>query len=969
MRRERQTYPTELILWILSFCFATSAALLFQKFLLPLVPSLHGGQGMLDGDSIYHHEIAMRLAERIRLYGWSEWTLFPAAGAAGNVAVLATLYVIFGNDPSLMIPINAAVHAFGGVLIYLIARELAPGETGRTAGLVAAVLFIGFPSALNWYGQVHKDGYSIAGFLLVIWAWIWARRQAISLRTAAVQIGCTLGSISLVSFVRPYNLIPLFAALIVPFLIVVFQDGRDLRRRFGHLSLYIVSLAMFATAGVWAAKSGTHETYTLATTSSILETLKKQEHKCDPLALSTPCQRALDWRWKNSAWLPKSAEGVIEVAARTRIGLIASGGIFNSGSMIDTDEAPDNILAVVAYAPRAIQIALFAPFPDRWFEKISIVRLVSIAEMLIWYVVAPGVVLALIYHLSSIMLMVMSFSLFFLYLYGFTIANIGTLYRVRYPFLFLFILIGVIGWTEYFKRRRRNVHVPGAPATAPSTISAVPAAEPAPPSRAGLLGAGAIVALFTGLGYFGLFLRDIVIARWFGVGAELDLFYLVTAIPMFLVAVLSMPLGTTLIPQFLNTLKQQSTARAQMLVSKVTLVYAVGALVAAAVLFAAAAPLLRALVGANLTAEKMQLAQTLLNWMLPIMLLSGIVIMNNALLNAMGRFTVPSAAQIVVPVASILALVIFGEKFGVVSVIAGLLGGQILNWWLVARALRKDGYAVRPAWPGDGVPLRGLLTQYLPLVATALLVNLTVPVNIGMASSLAEGSAAAFGLGSKMVMFITGLISAGVATVILPRFSSFMARNHFLGMRNELSFFLLLGVLLTVPVSIVLFAGAEFIVSIAFEGGAFTAADVKQVTRVMSYGIIQLPFYTLNLLMLNSAIATGHSWRVLIASAFALVVNIALNLVFMPHSGVAGIALAATISVALSALLMMLLFNRIGQIAWIDLIVIGLGLMLYTTLIISLQYHSYAGVAVTLIALLFLSYGQWNMLTRRHAAT
>jgi len=49
--------------------------------------------------------------------------------------------------------------------------------------------------------------------------------------------------------------------------------------------------------------------------------------------------------------------------------------------------------------------------------------------------------------------------------------------------------------------------------------------------------------------------------------------------------------------------------------------------------------------------------------------------------------------------------------------------------------------------------------------------------------------------------------------------------------------------------------------------------------------------------------------------------------------------------------------------------VIGLGLMLYSTLIISLQYHSYAGVAVTLIALLFLSYGQWNMLTRRHAET
>lgn len=55
-----------LMLWVLFFCFATSAALLFQKALLPRLPALHAGSGLLDGDSIYFHNVAVELAARIR---------------------------------------------------------------------------------------------------------------------------------------------------------------------------------------------------------------------------------------------------------------------------------------------------------------------------------------------------------------------------------------------------------------------------------------------------------------------------------------------------------------------------------------------------------------------------------------------------------------------------------------------------------------------------------------------------------------------------------------------------------------------------------------------------------------------------------------------------------------------------------------------------------------------------------------
>ena len=60
-------------------------------------------------DAVYFDSVTRELAEHIRLHGWGSWQIYPANGARGNVAVLGALYALFGKDPTLMVPINAAV--------------------------------------------------------------------------------------------------------------------------------------------------------------------------------------------------------------------------------------------------------------------------------------------------------------------------------------------------------------------------------------------------------------------------------------------------------------------------------------------------------------------------------------------------------------------------------------------------------------------------------------------------------------------------------------------------------------------------------------------------------------------------------------------------------------------------------------------------------------------------------------------
>ena len=100
-------------LFLFAFCFVTTVALLFTKFLLPMLPALHGGSGLLKNDAVFFQQSAVFLADSIVNHGWLSWSMWSTElNTAGNVGILSALYALFSShDPALIIPINAFFHA------------------------------------------------------------------------------------------------------------------------------------------------------------------------------------------------------------------------------------------------------------------------------------------------------------------------------------------------------------------------------------------------------------------------------------------------------------------------------------------------------------------------------------------------------------------------------------------------------------------------------------------------------------------------------------------------------------------------------------------------------------------------------------------------------------------------------------------------------------------------------------------
>ena len=175
---------------------------------------------------------------------------------------------------------------------------------------------------------------------------------------------------------------------------------------------------------------------------------------------------------------------------------------------------------------------------------------------------------------------------------------------------------------------------------------------------------GIIASSLTIFGFVGFFLRDLMMARWFGIGNDLDLFFVGMMIPMFLVAIFSIPLGSAFIPVFLNIKENKNLSKDQVFVSHLSFLFTCFLGFVCVILFLVSSHLMP-LLGWNFSPQKLQNARTILILFLPVLFLSGLMLIANSLLNALGKFLLPVFFQLIVPVSAIGAIIMGGRFWGV----------------------------------------------------------------------------------------------------------------------------------------------------------------------------------------------------------------------------------------------------------------------------------------------------------------
>jgi len=426
-------------LWFAFFAYTVLVAMAVQLVILPhIFPAWHAGNGLLiGGDWLRFHQLAVETEQKIIEQGWSYWELRPEGQAPAGIA--AAVYTLTVPQPWTVTPINAALHATAGLVLLGIIQLFIPCWK---RAVFFVLPFLLYPSAMTWYTQNHKDGFFIAGSFLFVYALIllsrletWQRGWRLPLMAGFLFLsGCIL-----VWIVRPYGaqMLQLFGLFICLLLAVVFLN-RGIRGVLPWRQV-IAAILLFCIvlAGITPLTRG-------------------------GVQVEAPPPEVF---WEKTSWLPSLVEYQLYTLSRVREGFRLS--YPDAGSNIDVDISFHGAKEIIRYLPRAAQIVLLAPFPNQWFnqgtlEPNTMMRRVSAIEMTGVYFSLAFLPFTLWYWRRRVEIWIaLIFGMGMMIIYGLTISNIGTLYRMRYGYIMMMVALGLAGLSEVRKNylgRRQNTH-------------------------------------------------------------------------------------------------------------------------------------------------------------------------------------------------------------------------------------------------------------------------------------------------------------------------------------------------------------------------------------------------------------------------------------------------------------------------------------------------------------------------------
>jgi putative peptidoglycan lipid II flippase len=130
-------------------------------------------------------------------------------------------------------------------------------------------------------------------------------------------------------------------------------------------------------------------------------------------------------------------------------------------------------------------------------------------------------------------------------------------------------------------------------------------------------------------------------------------------------------------------------------------------------------------------------------------------------------------------------------------------------------------------------------------------------------------------------------------------------------MRHVLRTYAWLILLVSLPLTFILVRYSEPLVALIFQGGKFTAHDVRLVGYVQMLLCLQIPPYALGILYVRALSALKHNQVMMWGTVINVVANAVLNLVFMRIIGLPGIALSTSFVYLISCGFLWFMLKRV----------------------------------------------------------
>jgi len=160
-------------------------------------------------------------------------------------------------------------------------------------------------------------------------------------------------------------------------------------------------------------------------------------------------------------------------------------------------------------------------------------------------------------------------------------------------------------------------------------------------------------------------------------------------------------------------------------------------------------------------------------------------------------------------------------------------------------------------------------------------INFFVDTYFVLAKGMPQGSLAALSVADRVMELVLGGYAIAVATAILPMMSHQAAANDFESLKKTLSFSVRIVAFITIPAALGLMILREPIIRVLFQHGQFVAESTRLTARALLYYAVGLPALASVKLIVPAFYSTRDTKTPVIVASISLVLNIALNIIFL----------------------------------------------------------------------------------------
>ena len=404
------------------------------------------------------------------------------------------------------------------------------------------------------------------------------------------------------------------------------------------------------------------------------------------------------------------------------------------------------------------------------------------------------------------------------------------------------------------------------------------------------------------------FLRDMVIANFFGAGMAADAFFVAFRIPnLWRRLVGEGSLTISFIPVYTEYRTQRSEEETREVTHIAFTIAGVLLLVvtAAGILFS---PILMRLIGPGFLKDPLEfrLIITLNRIMFPYLFFMGLFALCMGILNSLRHFFAPAFAPIFLNISIIVSVFLFYHVFErpVMALAAGVLAGGVFQFLFQMPFLLKKRISFRFNFNFRHPAIKRIGFLMIPgLIGTAVY-QLNVFIDTIFASFLPRGSISYLYYADRLMEFPLGIFAFGIGMAALPSLSGLASKRKMEELKDTLYFAFRLVSFISIPAMVGLIALKTPIINLLYQRGLFDDFATEMTARALLCYAVGLWAIAGVRTIVPAFYSLQDTWTPLKIAMICLGANVILNSILIFPLKHAGLALATSLSSILNLVLL-----------------------------------------------------------------